>query len=64
MIVFVLTENEPSEGGEPVGAYSTVEKARRAAAERPPQLAGFFFYKIYPIEIDDPASDGIDSVAI
>ena len=40
MTVYVLTENQPNEGGAPVGVYSTPEKAIAAAAERTPRPTG------------------------
>ena len=61
MTVYVLTENEPSEGGAPVGVYSTVEKAKAAAAERAPSPKGFF-YANYPVELDAPQEEFIDSI--
>lgn len=51
MMVYVLTENEPHEGGEVIGAYSSMEKAQDAAAERPPS-PDWLFYLIHPVELD------------
>jgi len=59
MIVYVLTENEPKLGGAPVGAYSTPEKAKDAAAERP-LSPDWFYYAIHPIKLDAPPDENID----
>jgi len=55
MTVYILTENEPNEGGEPVGVYSTPERAEAAAAER--TLASHWYYLIHPVELDAPQKD-------
>ena len=60
MTVYVLTENEPHEGGSPVGVYSTIEKAKAAAAERAPS-PDWFYYTIYPVELDAPQVELLDS---
>jgi hypothetical protein len=63
MTVYVLTENEPNEGGAPVGVYSTPEKAKAAAAERPPSPAEFF-YAVYPVELDAPQEELLDHIRL
>lgn len=61
MTVYVLTESEPNEGGAPVGVYSTLEKAKAAAAERAPS-PDWFYYAIYPVELDAPQDENIDYI--
>jgi hypothetical protein len=61
MTVYVLTENEPNEGGAPVGVYSTLEKAKTAAAERA-LSPDWFYYGIYPVELDAPQDQNIDCI--
>jgi hypothetical protein len=51
VIVYVLTENEPHEGGSVMGVYSTDEKAREAAPETDD---GFYYWEIIPVEVDTP----------
>jgi hypothetical protein len=60
MTVYILTENQPSEGGAPVGVYSTLENAKAAAAERAPS-PDWFYYLIYPVELDAPQVEYLDS---
>ena len=60
MTVYILTENQPSEGGAPVGVYSTLEKAKAAAAERAPS-PDWFYYLIYRVELDGPQAEYLDS---
>lgn len=61
MIVYVLTESEPNEGGEPVGAYSTLERAKAAVAERT-SSPSWFYYAIYPVELDAPQDRNIGPI--
>jgi hypothetical protein len=61
MTVYVLTENEPNEGGAPLGVYSTPEKAKDAAAERAPS-PDWFYYAIYPVELDAPQDENLDYI--
>lgn len=63
MTVYVLTENQPSEAGVPVGVYSTLEKAKAAATERAPS-PNWFYYLIYPVELDAPQVEYLDSLRL
>lgn len=60
MTVYILTENQPNEGGAPVGVYSTLEKAKAAAAGRAPS-PNWFYYLIHPVELDAPRMEYLDS---
>jgi hypothetical protein len=61
MTVYVLTENEPNQGGAPVGVYSAIEKATAASANAHPHPTGST-NAIYPVELDAPQDENIDYI--